>query len=54
MNERARLTMSNLWLRGLAPRTLVREDGLTRLRPVGLTAWPTIVTQPNRRTPPAA
>ena len=45
--DKARLTLDHVWLRGLAPRGGVRAEGLTRLRPSGLSAWPSVVTLPN-------
>jgi len=48
VGDRAKLTFDRVWLRGLAPRAGVRQEGLTRLRPGGaLTLWPSIVTLPN-------
>ena len=49
VSEGTRLVFQNVWLRGLAPRDGVAVDvsGFARLRPAGMSAWPSIVTLAN-------
>ena len=47
VGDRARLTFDRVWLRNLAPRSGARQEGLARLRPAGLSLWPSVVTLPN-------
>ena len=47
VGDRARLTFDRVWLKNMAPRTGVRQEGLTRLKPVGLSLWPSVVALPN-------
>ena len=47
VGDRARLSFDRVWLKNMAPRTGVRQEGLTRLKPLGLSLWPSVVALPN-------